>query len=29
VIVSPIGDDVRGYRIEAHAYTPVELRIQG
>jgi proteasome lid subunit RPN8/RPN11 len=28
VIVSPIGNDVRGYRIEAGIYTPVELRIQ-
>ena len=28
VIVSPIEDDVRGYRIEAGVSTPVELRIQ-
>ena len=28
VIVSPMGDDVRAYRIEAGVHTPVELRIQ-
>ncbi len=28
VIVSPIGDDVRAYRIEAGVYTLVELSVQ-
>jgi len=28
VIVSPVGNDVRAYRIESGLYTPVELRIQ-